>query len=345
RYRRSTSPARLRSYRVLRKRFRALAPDHPVPDVVVAAIPSLEWADAAIDYGRALQVPVVVDVRDLWPDVFPSALPRGFRSVGRLLLTPYARLARRVCQDADALSAISEGHLEWALRLSGRERTSWDKATPLGYEPPKLTEQQFQRELTALRRRGVDPGRPICYFAGALERHHDLVTVIDAARRIQAEGRLDVQFVLCGGGSQLSSLVRAAERVRDVHMLGWVDPPTLQTAARIAQVGLCAYSRGAKMGLGNKAYEYMAGRLALASNLPGELTRLIDEHQCGVHYEAGSSASLAKCLQELYGDRVALERIRDNARNLWRQHYRSRELYARFAERLELLHAKHRVAA
>ena len=120
-YRRNTSLARLRTYRVLGRRFRKLAESETPPDVIVAAVPSLEWAVAAVDYGGAHGIPVVVDVRDLWPDVFLNALPTPVRPGGRFLLAPYYRMARRACTRATAITAVSPSYLEWGLQLAGRQ--------------------------------------------------------------------------------------------------------------------------------------------------------------------------------------------------------------------------------
>src|SRR5262245_48925741 len=51
-YVRNASVARLRTYRILGRRFRQMALHEERPDVIVSAIPSLEWALAAVEYGR-----------------------------------------------------------------------------------------------------------------------------------------------------------------------------------------------------------------------------------------------------------------------------------------------------
>src|SRR4029078_10633911 len=120
-YRRNVSFERLRMYRTLEGRFRQLAARESPPDLIVAAIPSLEWASAAVEYGRMRDVPVVVDVRDLWPDVFLNAFPRGTRGLGQMLLGRYDRIAPRVCNRAIALTAVSPSYLDWALGKARRQ--------------------------------------------------------------------------------------------------------------------------------------------------------------------------------------------------------------------------------
>jgi glycosyltransferase involved in cell wall biosynthesis len=243
-------------------------------------------------------------------------------------------MARRACRGAAFLTAVSDTYLAWGLKHARRQSTDKDAVFPLGYEPPKLDEQELEGQCAVLARRGVDLTRPVCFFAGGLERHHDLVTVINAAFMLQKRGLGDVQFVICGDGSYMPMLRDRARKLPNVHLLGWVDAPTLQAVALRSVIGLCAYSRGALMSIGNKPYEYMAGGLAIVSSLPGELADLLEKYECGLSYRAGDAGSLAECLAKLLSAPRDLRRMRENARRAWSTHYCSRDVYTRFVDHL-----------
>ena len=344
-YRRNAGWERLRTYHVLGRRFRELATRQEQPDLIVAAIPSLEWADAAVDYGRTNQVPVVIDIRDLWPDVFLTALPMAIRRVGRYMLAPYYRLARRACSRANGLVGVSQSYLDWGLELAGRSRGPHDAVVPLGFEPHPTPDALLQDNVAKLRARGIDPRRPICMFAGLFERSYDVETVVRAARQLRASGREDVQFVLCGDGAKMPKMRRLAEGLPNVHLLGWVDLTMVQAVASIAEIGLCAYADGAMQSLPNKPFEYMAGRLAICSSLPGELTDLLHRHQCGTTYRAGDCRSMAGCLSTMLAAPDQLSRMRSAAYRVWSEKYRSQEIYARFVDQLTKLPTPTRAAA
>lgn len=336
-YRRNVSFERLRMYRILERRFRQLAAKEAPPDLIVAAIPSLEWAAAASDYGRAHGVPVVIDVRDLWPDVFLNAFPKGTRKLGGLLLSRYDRVARRVCARATALTAVSPSYLDWVLKKAGREKSPGDLVVPIGFEPELATSQEIQTNLAALREHGIDLERPICVFAGLFERSYDLETVIEAARHLQEQHQTRIQFVLCGDGSKMPTLRRQAAGLRDVHFLGWVEAPMLQATLSAASIGLCAYSANALQSLPNKPFEYMASGLAVVSSLQGDLAQLLNQHQCGFTYRAGDTSSLVNCLMDLSRDAEKLGSMRANAYRTWSQNYRSAKIYGDFVTHLTTL--------
>lgn len=337
-YRRNVGLARLRTYRLLDQRLRVLATaERAAPDIIVAAIPSLEWASTAIELGKRFGARVVVDVRDLWPDVFQTALPRGVRAAGRWLLAPYQRLARQACRSADALAGVSQGYLDWAVHHAGRGQRPEDLVAPIGFEPQAVADDEVERARTELLARGIDPERPTCLFAGSFERSADLVTVLAAAEQLAANERSNVQFLLCGDGSQGAAIARRAAAVPNVHCLGWCDAAALHAAAALSSIGLCAYAPHATQSLPNKPFEYMAHGLAVASSLRGELAELLARHDCGVAYRAGDAASLATAIEGLTHDAPRLVRLRANGLTAWAKNYRSCEIYARWAERLEEL--------
>jgi glycosyltransferase involved in cell wall biosynthesis len=334
-YRRNIGVERLRTYRVLDWEFWRLARTEPSPDLIVAAIPSLEWADSAVEYGRRRGVPVIIDVRDLWPDVFANGLPPRLRATGRMLFWPYARLARRACRGAAAIAAVSETYLRWGLRMAGRERQSRDIVVPLGFEPECVGDLTRQQKLNELTNRGIDLNRPVCVFAGLFERSYDLATVIDAARTLPAKTDAGVQFILCGDGSQMPALRQRAAGLRDVHLLGWVDAATLQAATSIAQIGLCSYAVDALQSVPNKPFEYMASRLAVVSSLRGELAEMLDRHGCGLTYKAADATALAHCIAALVNNPQRLAAMRDRSYATWSRDYRSSSVYSRFVAQLE----------
>lgn len=334
-YTRHISLARVRAYRELAHRLVELAPTKPRPDVIVSAIPSLEWSEAAVQIGTNWNVPVVVDVRDIWPDIYLNALPKFARPAGLPLLRHEFKRVRRICAAASMLTAVSNSYLQWALGYAGRNQSDLDRVLPLGYEPVDESDSDRSSAIQLLRDLGVDTNKPICLFAGRFERSYDLGTVIRAAKSLYAEGQTDLQFVLCGGGARADKYRRMAQGAQNVFFTGWISAPCLQAIASISEIGLCAYAADATQSVPNKPYEYMASELAVVSSLPGDMQQLLDRHECGVTYEAGNPSSLKSQLDSLLGNRSKLSLMQENGRAAWERHYQSQHLYRDFVAHLE----------
>lgn len=221
--------------------------------------------------------------------------------------------------------------------MAGRDKSARDQFVPLGFEPECVLRHIFEAKRRELIERGIDPSQPTCLFAGLLERSYDLETVIGAVERLNASGRTKLQLIVCGDGSRAAAIARRVAGLRYVHLLGWVDTAMLQAAASISSIGLCAYAPDALQSLPNKPFEYMAHRLAIASSLPGEMAALLDHHRCGFTYRAGDERECAAVLSRFVTSPPLLEAFRQNAWDAWSNLYRSRDIYARFAEHLTSL--------
>ena len=286
-------------------------------------------------FARPRGIPVVVDVRDLWPDIFLTALPGPLRHAGRPLLEPLFRQTRRVCRDASALTGVSQSYLDWGLANAGRAASSLDRVFPLGYGEANLDRQAQDEKTNWLVQQGVRPDRLICTFFGLFEKSYDLHTVVRAAKRLQSEGRDDIQFVLCGNGGKLDDLRRQSAGLRNVVLPGWVDKQTIAALMQMAKIGLAAYASDAMQSLPNKPFEYMAGRLAVVSGLSGELATLLDQHRCGVTYRSADAASLAAQVAKLADDPAELATMQDNAYEAYARHYRVETISEAICDHLE----------
>lgn len=79
-YKKNISIRRIISYRYMAYQFRKKAKEAEKPDIIYVSFPTIELAREAILYGKKNQVPVVVDIRDLWPDIFNHNLKRNIKN-------------------------------------------------------------------------------------------------------------------------------------------------------------------------------------------------------------------------------------------------------------------------
>jgi glycosyltransferase involved in cell wall biosynthesis len=308
----------------------ALAP----PDVIVAACPIPWLAHAAVAYGTARGVPTVVDVRDLWPDIFVHKSPVWFRPMAWAATRDMAAQVRWLLGKADSLVAVSDGYLRWASKLAGRPIRPEDRVLPLGYRQPALAGVResvppvIQRLLPKL------SGRVVVTFTGSFGRSYDLQTVCDAAERLQAEGRADLHFVIAGDGEQHAALAQRAKILANVSLPGWLEKEEMDSLLAVSDLGLVCCSSVSDT-LPNKIFQYLAFGLPLVSSLEGEAERLIDQDEIGVSYPAGDAGALATCLRSLAGDSARRHLQAANARRLFREKYDAEVIDHAYASHVE----------
>jgi glycosyltransferase involved in cell wall biosynthesis len=338
-YRRNVSVARWRHQRAVANELRtALAWADP-PDVIVAGLPTLELSAVAVDYGQRVDVPVVVDLVDPWPDVYLSALPRAVRQLGRLLLGAEYRRLTRILQGATALTSVSRTYLDWAAE-HGAPRVQLHRFFPLGYTGFAAGTGGAAAERSpggaGIRGRfGIPSGTHLAVFSGTFGRSYDLHTVVDCAALLHRHARADIHFVLAGQGDQMPALRRRAASLPNVTMTGWLDQRALTELIQAATVGLCAYAPHALQALPYKPFEYMAAGLPQISSLQGELADLLRTQGVGRQYDAGSASSLAGAIVAIVDEPAVRERMSEAARQLFTRRFDARAIYAEMASFVE----------
>lgn len=332
-YSRNVSLARIRHNRgVARDLARQLRRDCPDLDVVVVCVPTHELAKVSLQWAAHRGIPVILDVRDLWPDVYLRPVPEGLRSLVRTLLKREFDLAEMNFARATAITAVSQSYLDWALARAGRVATVGDAVFPIGFPGDVFSETSPTIP---------DSGPFVAVFAGIFGSTYDLETVVTAARIIERDGQRDIRFVLAGDGDQRSVLEQFAVGLSNIEFPGWVDSAQLCELLNRASVGLATYAPGAPQSLPNKPFEYWAAGLPVVSSLPGELRCIIETEQVGVHYEAGDARSMVRALYRLYDDRLAVHGASVRSKQLFRRSFSASEIYPAMAEHIVAIAEAH----
>lgn len=259
------------------------------PDVVYASSPHLLAPLAGAVLSTVWRCPLVVEIRDLWPEtlVAAGALRRGAR-IHRALVA----LERWIYRRADHLVAVTSG---WEAHFGSFEVHA-DKITvvPNGTEVP--TRPEIAREDLRLRHRihGTT-----AVYAGAHGPANALDSVLDAARQLP-----EMRFLLIGAGSEKERLqVRAgAEGLGNVEFRDPMPKDDLMELLGACDIGVHSIEPLSVLQLGmspNKLFDYMATGLPVVSNAGQGLARVIDDETCGLIGEPDSlAASLRQLLEE-----------------------------------------------
>jgi len=323
-YRRNVSLARMVDHWLVARRFEELAEAAAPPQLILASMPTIDLAHAATRIGTRYGIPVVLDIRDLWPDVYLELVPEWMRPVASVAVGVLRRGVRSACKSAFAITGNAPNFVEWGLRLGTRAPNRYDRYFPFGYSLPQASEErtaaarQFWRDHGLSRQHDELVG---CYF-GSIGYQSDFETIIEAARMLSGSS-VKFRMVFCGTGDRLEELRHKAADVPEVVFTGWVEQPEILELMSIAQFGVAAYwSHSGYVGnLPNKPIEYLAGGLPVVTCLSGFLSDFITEHRCGFSYDAEDPGSLARLIQRLAGNRQQLQNASKNAREIFQRSF------------------------
>jgi len=336
-YRRNVSVRRLFHHRALAQRFADCADSEDAPDIIVSAYPIIEVASQAMQFAKRHAIPIVVDVRDLWPDYFLEHVPRILRGLAKVALRGAFRQKQYIIRNADSVVATTEGILRWALQTGGRKRTQFDRPFHLGY--PSAIAANDAESLDCPDYLQPFRDRTIFTFVGIFGSAYDLETVCRTAKVLADDGDERVHFVFAGTGRRFEDISAQAQGLPNVTMPGWLWKEQIDALLQHSDVGLVPFYDGIPDAMPNKVFEYLSAGLPLMTCLSGELRDLVESCRIGYHYRDGDHASLLAGIRKIAADGNLVEKMSQNARSVFEERFTADTIYGAYAEHIERLHA------
>lgn len=334
RYRHNVSLARYFHHWRLSRRFGRRVIDAERPDAIVCAFPTIDLARAAVLYAKRRGIPIIIDVRDLWPDTFLEACPGFLRSLCRWVLGRDFRNASEIFQKADSIVAISSGCLNWGMKYAGRNPCAKDKVFYPGY-PERDSGDHADSEKIRLLRKMAD-GRVVFLFLGSFGHSYELKLICNMAKGLHDAGYGRALFVLAGEGDQFKEIVQRSAGLPNVSLPGWLDRHEIYDLMCMADVGL-APCRSVIDAMPNKVVEYLSAGLPLLSSVEGELETILKKHDAGFSYKPGDGDALMKHVMTLSEDEPLRRRQAENAGRLFRSTFVSNIVFKQYADHVEAM--------
>ncbi|CAL7963025.1 conserved hypothetical protein [Gammaproteobacteria bacterium] len=336
-YKKNVSIQRILHNRIVARKFLSAAQSEVIPNIILAALPTVELAKAATSYGKQYNVPVVLDLRDMWPDIMVDIMPKILQPFARLVLSWQFCAAKRACKDASALFGITSGFLQWGLNYAGRKRNAFDAVYPLAYSDAKPKEVDLDKATGFWRQYNINSDKKsfVVVYVGSLVGSHKLSALIEILKKSSN----DLKFIVAGDGPFLKEYQEQAQGCSNIIFTGWIDKPKLWVLLRMASVGVAldAQRKDYLMSISNKVAEYFSAGLPVLSNLPetSELGKMLLENESGFCFNELDSGSFAEVLNKCRDDGQLLKNISKNARDLYEKMFVAEKVYANMCNHLE----------
>lgn len=337
RYDAHVSAARVRYERTFGRNLVALTAGRERPTFLILAEPALFYYDVIV---RELladgHTALVLDLIDIWPELFELVLPSALRPFSGALLAPFYHWRRRLYRRADAVVAVSRDYLEIARRqVRGPdvplEVVYWSYDDTLESSPsaPSALSGSL-RELTASK----TAGEVWAVYAGTLGANYDIPAILDLARDLppRLENRIRLRFVIAGDGPLADECRRRASD--SLVFTGRLGPRELSVLYQHTDFALSTYRGESTVAMPIKAFDYMRFGLPIVNSLGRDLGALVERHAIGINYKAGDPASLSAAVERLACDPQLRRTMGDNARALAPEFAASRQ-YPKFVPVLE----------
>jgi glycosyltransferase involved in cell wall biosynthesis len=313
-YKRNISLQRIRYEMNYGSELARLAEKEPIPDLIVLGDPALFFAPPVVAYRDKVGCKLIVDVIDLWPELFSVTLPKLLQPFSRFIFSPLYKRREKLIETCDAVVAVSNDYLDTVLRTQTKNIPR--QVAYLGIDLEKQRVLPFNSSLNEKLRAFKSRFALTAVYAGTLGDAYDMDLLLNAVRQIDAQDR-DVQFLIAGDGPRKADIIAAAKRHPDsLLFLGALPSDDLKTLYANADVGLMTYLPGSTVAMPVKFFDYLSGGLAVLSSLERDVRQAIDEHKVGLSYQPSNLEDLLRCISVFKNDPEKLLKTRCFSRKL-----------------------------
>lgn len=302
------------------------------PDVVVATSPHLLSGLAGYLLARAMGVPFVFEVRDLWPE---QLLAIGIGREGSMVVRVLRRLARFLYEHSDHMVTVGDGYAH-ALRTRHQVPPTKLSVIPNGIDPSLFVPGERMNAVRAAHGWG---DRFVVLYLGTHGLSQGLGSVLEVAAQLRDEK--DILFAFVGEGADKAALQERAcqEGLSNVQFIGQQPKqlvPGYYSACDLGVVALRPAPLFTEV-LPSKLFEYLGMEKPVLLNIDGEARRLVERAGCGGYVPWGDAAGMAQMIRNLRGQRDQLVAMGRSGRRFVLEKYERRVLAKTYLTLLQKL--------
>jgi glycosyltransferase involved in cell wall biosynthesis len=333
-YNKNNSILRFIDHRIIALKFRKKIRTEAIPDIIIASTPSYDLAFEASKFAKKFNIPIIIDVRDKWPDNFLGFFPTHMKFLLKPLLYMEFRMLEVALKQATSIISMSEPMLDWALQKINQKRRLIDKIFYLGYSTHNRNKSNIKNPFTSFYEN--IRGKFIVLFIGTFGKYHNPEMLIECAKLIKND---EIVFVLAGDGPLKSYLFSKASNQKNVIFSGWANKEHIDYLLGISSLGICPTTiDGEKSFFPNKVFLYWSAGLPVGSAFEGEISHVISNEHLGFNFN--NVTELYSGIINLYNDQKLYLKISSNVMEAFKGKYDANIIYESYSQFVEELSKK-----
>lgn len=331
-YKKNVDIQRLKSHRILGKNLRKYLATRKKPDVIYCAVPSLDFAEAAMCYAKEKNIPFIVDIQDLWPEAFKMVF--NIPIISNLIFAPMERQANRIYSNAGHIVAVSQTYANRGLKVNSRAKST---VVYLGTE-----KETFDKYVEALNEKSnykelaadflVKDERIRIGYVGSLGYSYDLSSVFEAMRKLDSDLLNKIQFVVIGDGSKREQFEKEAYGL-PVVFTGRMPYSDMVWFLAHCDIAVNPIHSGSAGSIINKVGDYaMAGLPVINTQECEEYRNLLVEYQAGINCKCESSTEIAEAIEKLVLNSDLRKKMALNSRKIGEEYFDRKNTYRKLVD-------------
>ena len=294
----------------------------PKPDVVIATSPQIFCGYAGVWYKRLKHVPLVIEIRDIWPESMGAV----GANIPKIAYWNLERIEKAMYKKCDRLVTVGQGYYE-RLAEKGVPKEKMAivmNGTDLAVYSPR------EKNLDLLKRFGLEDKFVVSYI-GTVGMACGLEVVLDAAEKLahlqsqanSASLRLcvkkDVVFVIVGDGAHREQLEVAAKKrgLANVVFIGRQPKSSMPDWVSSSDANLVHLKKTELFTtvMPSKIFESAGCKRPIIMGVDGFAKNLVMDAKAGLDMKPEDADSLVECVEKLARSPELCKQLGENAYN------------------------------
>ncbi|MDR0404401.1 MAG: glycosyltransferase family 4 protein [Oscillospiraceae bacterium] len=269
------------------------------PDLIYTSSPSLLASVSAVLLAKKIKIPVITEIRDLWPESIVA-----YKNISRknpIIILLYA-LEKWLYKCTDALVFTTEGGKDYLKERGICDCIDLKKVYSLNNGVDLFDfEKNLSNKLNDDDLLRSDTFKII--YTGSIREVNDLSILLDVARSLKDTQR-DVKFIVYGEGTQKDTLIKRckAEGIDNICFKGHVSREFIPFILSKANINIIIVKQTDLTRFGtsyNKLFDYMASKKPIISNISVNYD-LLQRYNCGVTSKSSGAEDLKNAIKSIY---------------------------------------------
>lgn len=330
-YKKNISLKRWLSGRLYKRTFiKWFKQNHQNYDLVYTNMPGAETNIAMSKICKRNNIKMIIDVRDLRPEVFRILLKKEW--LYNIVTYGMKLKANRAYNVADELLAVSEEYLQRGLMANNHCKNP--KAIYIGAILDKFYNgiEKYASEIEK------SDGEIWATYAGTLGSTYDLYTLIDVAHSLLIKGYYQIKFKILGQGPESESLKQYAKSlgVNNVDFVGFVDYERMAAYLSKSDMTINSLKARASQSIINKVADYFAAGIPILNgSLCKEMQYLVDYYKTGVNFQPENVESLESAILHVINNSEVSNTYGENAKKLALEKFDRKTSYLEIIKTIE----------
>ena len=299
------------------------------PDLIIVSVPSLAVADYVSKYAKDNDIPLIIDIQDLWPEAFKMAIHIPILS--DILFAPMMYQANQIYSRANVIMGVSNTYVARGKLVNAMADTL---SIYIG------TDSELVRKATAGLEFPRKEDKFVVAYIGALGYSYDIKGVIDAIKLLKDEEHMDnIKFIVMGDGVCREDFESYAQKSSiDCEFTGLLEYGKMMKTLMVCDVAVNPIVGRSASSIINKVSDYAAAGVPVINTQNSKEYRdLLDRYKAGINVENGNIRELAYAIRRFYSDPDYKDETGHNEKKMFEEVFDRKNNYPRLIYKMEEL--------